>query len=216
VTNDGTTPLANVVVSDLLPEKTQLIQRSEGGQARDNRVEWSLGTLAPKARKSVQLSLQAAEAGKIVNKATAQADGVAPVSAEFATEFESAAGLTFYPEIADNPVEVKTPTRFTITVVNQGSADANDIELIADVPKQMEIKSAEPKENASTLGQQVTFKLPALKAGEQKSFVINVVPLEAGGDARLKVKMTTKELPEGVTKELPVNIVPNGAPPEGR
>jgi uncharacterized repeat protein (TIGR01451 family) len=215
VTNDGATPLTNVVVADVLPEKTQVVQTTPLGQVRDNRVEWLLGTLAPKARKSVQLTLQAAEAGKVVNKATAQADGVPPVSTEFATEFESAAGLTFYPEIADNPVEVKKPTRYTITVVNQGSAAANDIELVADVPKQMEIKGVEPKESARQ-GQQITFTLPALKAGEQKAFVIDVVPIELSAEARLKVKMTTKELPTGVTKEVPVNIVPNGAPPEAR
>jgi uncharacterized repeat protein (TIGR01451 family) len=217
VTNEGTTPLTNVVVADILPEKTKLIRMTEGGQIRGQQVEWSLGAMPAGRRQSVQITLQATEAGKVVNQASARAEGVAPVSAEFATDFESAAGLTFYVEIADNPVEVKKPTRYTITVVNQGSAAANDIDLTADVPKQMEIKEIRPKDSFRLSGQQITFnRLESLKAGETKSFEIDVVPTAAAADARMKVKMTTKEQLEAVTKEAPVNVVPNGEPPQAR
>jgi len=217
VTNDGTTPLTNVVVADSLPDKTSVVRVPEGALVRDKNVEWRLGTLPAGKRRSVQIALQATEAGRVVNQASARADGVAPVSAEFATEFESAAGLTFYAEIADNPVEVKKPTRYTITVVNQGNAAAHDIELTADVPKQMEIKEVRPKDSFKRLGQQITFeRLESIDAGATKSFVIEVVPSEAAADARMKVKMTTKELPEGVTREVPVNVVPNGEPPQAR
>lgn len=217
VTNDGSTPLSNVVVADVLPTKTRLAQVPLGAQVRENQVEWRLGTLAPGARKSVQLTLRATEAGKVVNQATARADGVAPVSVEFTTEFGSAAGLTFYPEIADNPVAIKKPTRYTITVVNTGSAAATDIDLTADVPKQMEIKEIRPKDSAQRLGQQITFKrLQTLEAGKEQTFEIDVVPTEAAAEAAMKVKLTTKELPQGVTKEVRVNIVPDGGPPEGR
>jgi uncharacterized repeat protein (TIGR01451 family) len=217
VTNDGATPLSNVVVADTWPEKTKLVRMTEGGQIRGKQVEWLLGDLPPGRRQSVQITLQATEAGRAVNQASARAEGLASVSAEFATEFESAAGLTFYVEIADNPVEVKMPTRYTITVVNQGNAAATGIELSADVPSQMEIKEVRPKDSGRQLGQQITFnRLELLEAGGTKAFVIEVVPTRAAADARLKVKMTTKELPEGVTREVPVNVVPNGEPPEAR
>src|SRR5262249_8540589 len=217
VSNDGKGPLANVVVADTLPKKTQLVQMSPGGQVRDDQVEWPLGTLQPGARKVVRLTLQAAEPGKIVNQAAVRAEGVPPVSAEAVTNFESAAGLTFYVEAADNIVEIKKLTRYAITVVNQGNAAANDIDLTADVPKQMELKEIRPKDSFQKIGQQITFKrLQTLEAGQQAVFEIDVVPIEAAADAAMKVKMTTKELPQGVIKEARVNIVPNGGAPEGR
>jgi uncharacterized repeat protein (TIGR01451 family) len=214
VTNEGTTPLTNVVVTDTLPEKTKLDRMSEGGQAiGQNQVRWLLGALQPGARKAVQITLRAEEKGRAVNKATAQADGVPAVTAEFATEFESAAGLTFYIEPPENPATVGMPTRYTITVVNQGSAAANDIDITATVPEQMRIKEARPKD-ATVKEQTITFpRIPTLEGGRQVSFEIDVEPTKAAGEATMRVKMTTKELPTGVIKETRTNIEGNGEPP---
>jgi uncharacterized repeat protein (TIGR01451 family) len=217
VTNDGSTPLTNVVVTDTLPEKTKLDRMSAGGQAISaNQVQWPLGTLGPRERKMVQITLRAEDKGRVVNKAAAQADGVPAVSAEAATEFESAAGLTFYIEPPENPATVGMPARYTITVVNQGSAAANDIDIAATVPEQMSIKEVRLK-GATVNGQEVQFpRIPTLEGGRQASFEIDVEPTKAGGEATMRAKMTTKELPTGVTKETRTNIVSNGEPPEAR
>jgi uncharacterized repeat protein (TIGR01451 family) len=216
VINEGSMPLTNVVISDALPEKTSLTKRSEGGQRRDNQVEWLIGTLQPGGRKSVQITLQATEPAKVVNKATARADGVAPLSTEFTTNFESAPGLTMYIEPPENPTTVGAATLYTITVVNTGSVAANEIDVVASLPEQMEIKAIRPKD-ARQDRQQVTFpRVLMLEGGRQLVFEIDVVPKRAAADAAMKATMTTKELPTGVTKEVRTNIAPNGSPPETR
>jgi uncharacterized repeat protein (TIGR01451 family) len=217
VTNEGSTPLTNVVVTDTLPEKAKLDRMSVGGQAiGQNQVQWLLGTLQPGARKAVQIVLRAEDKGRLVNKATAQADGVPAVTAEAITEFESAAGLTFYIEPPENPATVGMPARYTITIVNQGSAAANDIDITATIPEQMQIKEVRPKE-ATAKGPEVLFpRIPTLEGGQQRSFEIDVEPIRAGGEATMRVKMTTKELPTGVTKETRTNIEGNGEPPQAR
>lgn len=214
VTNDGSTPLANVVVIDTLPEKTKLDRMSEGGQTiGQNQVQWLFGTLQPGARKAVQITLRADDRGRVVNKATAQAEGVPAVATEFATEFESAAGLTFYIEPPENPATVGMPARYTITVVNQGSAAANDIDIVATLPEQMSIKEVRPKE-AMVKGQSITFpRIQSLEGGRTQSFEIDVEPIRAGGEATMRATMTTKELPTGVIKETRTNIEGNGEPP---
>jgi uncharacterized repeat protein (TIGR01451 family) len=216
VTNAGLTPLTNIVVADLLPGDTKVVQMSEGGQLRAGQVEWLLGTLAPGSRRSIQLVLQATKAGKITNKATARADGVEEKAAEFTTDFESRGGLTFYIEPPENPVTVSTPTRYTITVVNQGAAAVEDVDLEAAIPEQMKIGQVRP-EGAQILGANVRFsRLAKLEGGQQASFTIEVTPQKPAGDAAMKATLRTKDLPQGVSKEARTNIVPNGEPPTAR
>jgi uncharacterized repeat protein (TIGR01451 family) len=214
VTNTGTEPARDVQLADTMDEGMRHIASNR------SQLTWNPFELPPGASKSFDYQVTTTKTGRLCNRAvltvgTLRQEATSCVEV-FATDFESAAGLTFDVKIADNPVEIKKPTRYTITVVNRGGAAAKDIELTADVPNQMEIKEISPKESFRQLGRQITFQLPSLQAGEQKSFVINVVPTEAAADAAIKVKMTTKELPEGATKEARVNIVPNGEPPGAR
>src|SRR5581483_6459155 len=74
VCNAGTVPATNVVITDPLPERAMYVSASQGGKIVGTQVQWTIGTLAPGARRTVLLTYRAMAAGEIVNQATATAD----------------------------------------------------------------------------------------------------------------------------------------------
>jgi hypothetical protein len=110
VSNPGVLPLPDVVITDPVPEKMTFVSATEGGQATDGVVRWSLGPLGPGARKAVQVVLKAKETGEIVNRATATAAGGVTAEAEAKTLFEGGSGLTADVDDRDDPLEVGSQT----------------------------------------------------------------------------------------------------------
>jgi uncharacterized repeat protein (TIGR01451 family) len=206
--NDGNVPVTNLVVTDQLPEKTRFVGASDDGRpTADNRVQWSLGTLLPGARRTLQIELQATEAGERVNKVEAQADRGINAKAEARTLFEGATGLTFYVVANDNPVEVGTPTSYSIVAINQGGNPATDVRIEATLPEQMEFKDAKGPTKFKQVERRVIFDaLPTLEANGQARYQIDVTPKRAG-DVRCVVEMTAKELMgKTVKREASVTI----------
>jgi uncharacterized repeat protein (TIGR01451 family) len=215
VTNAGTELVRDVKLTDTMDDGLRLIATNK------SELTWNPFELAPGESKTFDYQVTAIKSGRLCNRAVLTAGTLRKEATScvevFATEVEQSSGLTFAVEIADNPVEVKHPTRCTITVRNQGTAAVHDIEITADVPNQMRITEVLPKDSSRQLGQAITFHiLKTLAPGEAKSFIIAVVPTTAAADARIKVTLKAKELTEGVTKEAQVNILPGSEPPEKR
>jgi uncharacterized repeat protein (TIGR01451 family) len=215
VSNLGTEPVRDIRLTDTMDRDLRHIATNK------SELEWGPFDLAAGESKTFDYQLTAVKSGRLCNRAVLTAGSLRKETSScveiFATEVERASGLTFAVEIADNPVEVKQPTRYTITVRNTGSAPANDIEITADVPKQMQITEVLPKESYRQLMQEITFfPLKTLAAGETRRFIIDVIPSAVGADVRIKVRMKAKELIESVTKEAQVNIVPGSEPPIGK
>jgi uncharacterized repeat protein (TIGR01451 family) len=195
VSNEGSVPVVNLVVTDQLPEKTTFVGASDDGRPiADNQVQWSLGTLPPRARRTIQIELQATEQGERVNKAEARADRGITAKTEARTVFEGATGLTFYVVVNDNPIEVGTPTFYSIVAINQGGNPATDVRIEATLPDQMEYGDAKGPTKSSRDGQRVIFEpLATLAPGGQARYHIDVTPKRAG-DVRCVVDMSAKEL----------------------
>ena len=86
-----------------------------------------------------------------------------------------AAGLTVDIDDADDPVEVGKPTRYTITVVNQGQAAASNVRIVANVPDQMEPTGAKGPTTFKIEGQRVVFEpLMNLAGASEAAFQVDV------------------------------------------
>jgi uncharacterized repeat protein (TIGR01451 family) len=210
VSNEGTVPITNLTLVDVLSAKVSFVSATANGRFVEERkeVQWPLGTLPPGARQNVQVVLQAREPGEVVNTALARADGDLQDTAEVRTVFEGAAGLTVDVEVRDNPVEVGTATRYTITAVNQGSSPATDIIIAATIPEHMEMQGAQGPTKFGQEGQRLVFEpLANLPAGGQAAYVVDVLPKRAGADVIFKVEMAAKELTAGpVRREVHSNV----------
>jgi hypothetical protein len=181
-------------------------------------VRWSLGSLAPGARRSLRLRLRADAQGEVTLQATATADRRLLARGELTTLFRGAGGLTFLTEPEENPVYVNTPTSCTITVLNTGTAAAKDVRIKATVPNRMRITQVQaPSGVKFTQDKQViTFEpLANLPAQSEVSYRILVTPIEADNDARFLVEMTAAEpkLDRPVQKTTPLTIASPESPP---
>jgi uncharacterized repeat protein (TIGR01451 family) len=190
VANTGPGNVGNVVITDVLPAQTTLVSASDNGRLTGNQVQWLIGTLRPGTRRTVQLALQAQTAGAIVNRATVTGDGGQSVPAEAKTLFEGATGLTFDLDVKDNPVEVGGQTSFIVTVLNQGTAPANKVQVSVTLPDQVQVIDANGPAKYQQQGQQVTFEpLDGLRPQTEVRYQINVKAAREGdGKARAELR----------------------------
>jgi uncharacterized repeat protein (TIGR01451 family) len=211
VSNTGDTPLNNVVVRNQIPAEMSFVQASEGGQGQSGgQVVWNLGTLPPREERRLRVTAQADQVTpRAVNVAVATADPSLTERAETALEIRGAPGLRL--ELLDtrDPIEIGDSTTYEIRVTNQGTLEANGIEIVATVPPEMKLRSAVGPENsqAKIEGRKITF--PAqdnLQPGRELAYTVVVEASEAG-DARFNVELKSTSLgPEPVRKSESTNI----------
>jgi uncharacterized repeat protein (TIGR01451 family) len=197
VTNPGNMTASHVTITNLLPGNATFVGATQGGRLAGNQLQWAIGTLPPGARRSFQITLRANGEGEVLNKATASADRGLTAQAELKTLFEGATGLSADVEVKDNPVEVDSPTMYTIRVMNQGALEVTDVQVFATLPEQMQFVSAKGPTAYKSEGPQVVFEaLPSVPPKKEVHYEITVKAVRAG-DVRFKVDVTAKQLPSG-------------------
>jgi uncharacterized repeat protein (TIGR01451 family) len=215
VTNPGTTPLANVAISDPLPDKTSFVGATDGGKLVGNVVQWGLGTLPPGGQRTVQVTLRAREAGEVVNQAAATAEHGLRAEASARTRFEAVTGLTADVEVdPPNVVEVGKQATFKIIVENQGDAAVTNLRVTATVPEQMQYQAGTGPTAARQDGQAVAFEvLPTLAPHQKVEYDVIVKALKAG-DVRFRAAVGADQLPAGpVHREESITVVGPPTPP---
>jgi uncharacterized repeat protein (TIGR01451 family) len=207
--------VTSVVVTDIVPAGTSVVSVGEAGRVAGNQVQWRIGTLPPGARRTVQIALQAQQAGEIVNRATAVADFNLTAEAEARTLFEGATGLTFDIEVKDNPIEVGGQTAYIVTVLNQGNAPATGIRIAVKLPEEMQYLSAQAPIEPQIQGQQISFApLPILQPQVETRYVIHV-RVQRNGEKAVKCQAELRADQLGdrpVIREQLTTIYPDSAP----
>jgi uncharacterized repeat protein (TIGR01451 family) len=200
VSNTGTASLSNVAIFDPLPAETRFVSASAGGRLVGNEVQWLLGGLAPGANRTVDVVLRPQKAGQICNRATATADRGLTAQAEACTEFIGVSALLLEVVDTDDPVEVGADTSYVILVRNQGTADARDVRIVAQVPEQMDITRVTGPSDHRKEGQTIRFEPLNLPPQGQARYLV-YVKAKAPGDVRFKVDMTAEPLKSGPVHE---------------
>jgi uncharacterized repeat protein (TIGR01451 family) len=157
-------------------------------------VHWKLGTLAPGAKQTVVLNLQAKKEGELVNRPMASADRDLTVRAESHTFFEGATGLSLEIDKNPDPLEVGKTGTYTVRVLNQGTAAAKHLSLTVTMPE--ELKLMEIKGGGVQNAGKITFKMELLAPGGEAVFTIIAQALR-GADARLRSELTADDLTAG-------------------
>jgi len=97
-----------------------------------------------------------------------------------------------------DPIQVGETTTYTIRVTNQGTADDNNVTIVANFPKEVTPVTAQ---GGSVSGQVVKFApVPRLGAKQQVTYTI-VGKGAQPGDARIKVELNSDQLKTPVTEE---------------
>jgi uncharacterized repeat protein (TIGR01451 family) len=207
VSNPGSAPAANVVVRDPLPGGMTFVRAGKRGRLAGGEVRWTLGTLEPGTRRTLQVVLRAKAAGKVTNRATATADRGLTASATAVTEFKGVSALLIDVVDTVDPVEVGRETSYVISVKNQGSVPATGIRVTAQVPPEMSLVRAKgPARNKvgdrNKQGQTITFEpLKALAPGATVTYELVVKAGDIGKepfrDVRFKADVAADQLKAG-------------------
>jgi len=194
VSNPGTRPATNVEVLGEIPDKITFVSATLGGQLKGTAVRWKLGTLAPGAKQTMQLTVQAKEAVRLNNGVVVTADRGLSTRASAPTSFEGATGLSLEMDKNPDPVEVGKTGTYTLHVVNQGNAEATMLTLALTMPAELQV--LEIKGGGKQDGQSIRFALEKLAPGGEATFIIKAQALRAG-EVRLRSELTAKELTSG-------------------
>lgn len=194
VTNKGDAEAVNVQLVDLLPNGLVAVDASDGGRIENGRVTWTFSTLAKATAKQLKLTVKGVDPGTAHNTVSAQADcaAVATVSADTTLIGVPAVKLDVTED--PNPVVVGNEATYTITVSNQGSAVATNLNIVSELENPMEFLSMQGSTQGKVDGNKVTFNTLATLAPKAKAVYTIVVKAKEAGDVRFKTSLTSDQL----------------------
>ncbi|HEY2786889.1 MAG TPA: hypothetical protein VGJ05_18150 [Fimbriiglobus sp.] len=164
VRNGGATAVWGVKVEDELPPGAKLMSSEPAAESNGTRLSWTLGTLEPAGTRKVKVTLRPAAEGEVRTRATLS----------FATGTEVRVRVT-RPKLAVELLGGETaragePTTFQIKLTNSGTGPANNLVLQAHLSAGL----------IHAGGSVLELKLPALPAGQSKTFPLKVTAAKAG------------------------------------
>jgi uncharacterized repeat protein (TIGR01451 family) len=191
VRNTGDGPARNTILTDPLPVGTEFVA-AEGGQLVGNNVTWNLGTLAPQATRTVQLTVKPTAIGVLENTATAEAYCA---RATAATRLDVRGISAILLEVVDDPdpIEIGGQVTYTIEVTNQGTAVGTNIVIDCALPAELQYVSATGPVQSRVEGQAIRFAPLASLAPKAKVTYKVVAKGTREADARFKVTLRSDQ-----------------------
>lgn len=206
VTNKGNAPATQTVVTDTLPAGVTDVKSTQNGVLAGNVVTWQIGTLAPNASKTVNVSYMPGNEGTYRNTAKATAVCAEAVSASSQTAIKGIPAVLLEVVDISDPIAVGQNETYMITVTNQGTATDTNIKVTATLEDTMEFVNASGATNGTFEGGKVTFApLPTLAPKAKATWRV-VVKAKKAADARFMVLMNTDQLGRDVGETEATNF----------
>lgn len=204
--NIGDGEAAGSTASVTLPSGTRFVSASSGGGLVGNRVLWDFGTMSAGAERSFSVTLSAADTGSYTATATAQAACADAVTQSCTTDVEGIPAILLEVIDVTDPVEVGTDTVYVISVTNQGSAPATNVQIRAELPDEQAYVGSTGSTDANVRGQVISFApVGRLAVGGSAQWRVTI-RAQGEGDVRFRVEMTSNELTSPVNETEATNL----------
>lgn len=213
VTNAGDVAVPEAVARVNLPEALAAKSASDSGMLGNGGAEWRLGSLAPGAKKVVQLT---AAAGRLTDRAVVSANAHGegsdvPVQAQAEVSVAIVGKPALGLQLADVPglVSAGKRTAVRVTVRNRGSGPARKVEVSATATESLRVLrgTGADRKPGQLDGQKVTFGvLDELPAGATAVFVVELEAAQAGA-ARVLAEVRAEHLPQPLREEQAAKVV---------
>ena len=170
VSNSGSGDATSVVLVEDVPEQLT--------HAAGRELEYPIGTLRPGETKQLSLTMRASKAGLVRNVLALK--GVGKVYVEDVVQFEVIAPQL---QVALEGPKVRyldRPAKYSVTVANPGTATANNIELVAYLPKGLKFVETDHHGRYDANHHAVLWSLEELPANVRDSVSVTALPIEAG------------------------------------
>ena len=179
---------------------------SQGGQLCGDQIRWDIGSLAPGESKTYNFVLTGSQPGILKTTSSVVAHCADPVCAQSETTLSGVAALLM--EVVDvcDPIEVGQNETYIITITNQGTAIATNIQLSAMLEDNMQFVSSTGPTSAQEQANMISFgSLAQLCPGDKAVWRLNVKAL-AEGDTRFKAMFITDQLSREVEETEATNV----------
>lgn len=164
VRNTGNQAAHELVVSDEVPEGTQLVSTSPSAQANGNRLVWQIEKLSAGEERTFEMQLMPMVEGEVGSVATVTYAAQASVKTR-CTMPQLAIRMT-----APDKVLIGHEQRVKIELRNPGSGDATGVLLFEDVPQNLR----------HAAGPVLEFEIGTLRAGESRELELVLMAEKAG------------------------------------
>lgn len=206
VSNPGTAPAKQVELAVEVPAGMKFVSGTHRAYYEEatRTVHWMLEEIpVQEGPPPVQLTLMPVEAGDHRIRLVSTDDSGAKAEVEQPVRVEGIVAMYF--EVADlqDPIEVGGQTMYEVRVVNQGSKEATNVLLAAELPRGLRAIAAEgptPQTQASQPNIVMFEPLRRLAAKADVTYRIRVEGVEEG-DLRMRVQVSTDEIEKPITKE---------------
>ncbi len=203
VSNTGTVPTSNVRLMHKIPEGLKYISADHGAtyDSSTQIVSWFVGRLGGGEKAAMKVTLEAVELGDYTHFVRATSEQGARADAQLGMKVAGIASLALEITDSEDPIEVGSETIYTIKIGNQGSLAANNVTVRCELPKGLEILSAEgPTEYLSELDSLVFRPLASVGPGETTYFKVKVRAGRAGS-VRFRVQLSSDSTTDPISDE---------------
>lgn len=201
VTNPGDVVLRDVVVDDISPVGTTIVD-APGAEICCSRAVWTICQLCPGETKTFNVTLKSQVTGCLTNKVnvTSQSEcGPCTSCAEATTLWKGIAAIHMCMVDTVDPICVGDTTVYRICVTNRGTADDSNIELKLNFTNEVQPISINGPTNGTIEGQTVKFApIGRLAPKESVEFSVTVKGVSAG-DARADASLSSESMTNAVT-----------------
>jgi uncharacterized repeat protein (TIGR01451 family) len=180
VTNTGTSPAVDVVLSDLLPAQVDFLSASVPCTLLGSALSCNLGTIPAGATATVTIQVRPNAPGTAINLATAAGVNSNTATASSTTTLLLAADLAVT-KTANAEAQVNQGLTYTVTVTNNGPSTATGVTLVDDLPASVRFIVATPSQGTCSIaGPRLTCLIGTLAPGQTETVTILVVPTRPG------------------------------------
>jgi len=205
VSNPGTAPAHHVRLTAELPSGLKFVSANNNAHydSQTRTVQWALAELPSGETGTVQLTTLPVEMGRHTLQLQTTAEKALSVKEEEQILVDGIAAIRF--EVVDvrDPIEVGGETVYEIRVLNQGSKEATQVCVAAELPPGLQVVAAEGPDGLGNRvqGNHLVFEpLPRLSPKVDVTYRIRVAGRQPG-DQRIRVQLTAAELQSPVSKE---------------
>lgn len=158
-------PLANVRLTDTVPVGLEVESRDPVADVAGELARWDLGTLAPRASKTVRVSAVASTSTDLETCATVEYESRLCATVKVVAPALDVVLVAPEEALAGDPLEV------TVTVTNSGSGDARGVRVVEELPEGLTTASGQTR---------VVMDFGTLSSGASKSRTVELVAAGPG------------------------------------
>ena len=200
--NNGTAPARNIELKVALPSGLKFVRANNAGSflPQTGVIAWRLEELPAKDSAAAEFTVSPIQIGSQTMKYEAVADICTAAQGEKAVNVEGIAALLFHVTDSNDPIQVGEETTYTINVMNQGSKQAENVQVSVEIPAGLQVVSADAATTSTTKNELSFGVIPFLAPKAEKVFHLTVRGTQTG-DQRLNVKISSSEFQKPIVKE---------------